>query len=92
MLNNCKNCGRVVLDGNLCPKCSTEHQVQLKVLKEYLTKNPRATLFDITADLDINTRMVLDLVKRGEVSLQRERYCETCGKSISSGTFCEDCR
>lgn len=91
MIQNCQECGRVIINGTLCAKCAESHQGQLKMIKDYLQQNPGATLFDITADLDINTRLVLQLVKSGEITLSGNR-CESCGRSIPRGTVCESCK
>jgi len=98
MLKNCERCGKVFdqeSDENLCSECYLEDKKELKKIKDYLNKNPLASVMDVCEKTGVPQAQILRFVKDGNLKIRDplEGFkCRICGKSISKGTLCDECR
>lgn len=94
---SCKMCGRLFQSygvGN-CPACADEMDKAFVKIKEYLYEHENATIVDVVEGTGVAEKFVLQFLKEGRLSIEGAEdslKCEDCGRSISSGRFCSDCR
>jgi len=98
MLKNCERCGRVFdleNDEVLCPECYIEDKKELKKVKDYLNKNPLASVMDVCEKTAVPQAQILRFINDGNLKIRKplERFkCRLCGKPVSKGNLCEECR
>ena len=98
-VTNCPRCGKMFYpvgkDAKICPECVKEEEQVFETLKEYLRENPGKNMADITADTGISAKKVNKFLREGrlEVTEGMEGFltCMNCGKSITTGKYCNDC-
>lgn len=96
----CKICRRMFqysgYGDKLCPSCKTEDEENFQKVKTYLRDNPGKTLMQTSEDCEVPVERIrawlkderLEYTGAGDTGL----VCEHCGKPITSGTMCEECR
>lgn len=98
-VRNCRKCGKVFnyLGGPpLCVSCRQLDEEDFKRIKEYLYDNPRASLNQVSVELEISVEKIRRFLKDGRLEILSDDgnlilECESCGKSIKSGRYCTDC-
>lgn len=98
-VRNCRKCGRIYnyIGGvPLCPACRQEDENDFKRVKEYLYDNPGASMSQISEELDVSVEKIKRFLKEGRLEIIGDNgnmvlECESCGKSIRTGRFCEEC-
>lgn len=94
-VKQCKQCGRLFesFGAHLCPRCADELEQNFLVVKDYVYDHPDANVFDVAKETGIPEKMVLEFLREGRLSMNTaELDCEECGKPISSGRFCSECK
>ncbi len=98
-LKKCKKCKKIfapTMNSKVCPACIQKEEEQYKIVKDYLWDHPGATILQIHEATGISEKLIQKFVREGRflqingVDLMVE--CERCGKKISSGRFCTECR
>ncbi len=98
-IRNCKRCGRIFnyLGGQqLCYDCRNEDEKIFRKVKEYLYEHPGATISQVSMDLDVSMERIKAYLREGRLEIIDEGgnmvlECESCGKSIRTGRFCDEC-
>lgn len=98
-VRNCRKCGRVFnyLGGSpICPACKELDEQDFKKVKEYLYDNPKATVIQVSTDLEISVEKIKRFLKEGRLEIISNEgnmilECENCGRSINSGRLCKEC-
>ena len=98
-VRNCKKCGKIFsyMGGTpFCQACKQLDEEDFKRVKEFLYKNPGASMTQVSVDLDISVEKIKRFLKDGRLEITSEEgnmflECETCGKAIKSGRFCDEC-
>jgi hypothetical protein len=98
-VRNCRKCGKVYsyLGGSpICPACKQLEEEDFKRIKEYLYDNPRASLNQVSVELDISVEKIKRFLRDGRLEILSDDgnlilECESCGKSIKSGRYCGEC-
>lgn len=80
----------------LCPRCKSEDEEKFKMVKSYLRNNPGKTMHQTAIDCEVEEARIrmwlreerLEYANPGDTGLT----CEKCGKPITSGTICDECR
>lgn len=98
-VRNCRRCGRIfnyIGGAPICPSCKETDEEDFKRVKEYLYKNPGASLSIVSADLEISVEKIRGFLKEGRLEIIGEEgnlvlECEACGKAIKTGRYCDDC-
>jgi rRNA maturation endonuclease Nob1 len=101
MLNvrNCRRCGKIfnyISGAMLCQRCRQLEEEDFKRIKEYLYQNPGSSLSQVSTELDISVERIKRFLKEGRLEIvgNDENFileCESCGRSIKTGRFCNDC-
>jgi flagellar operon protein (TIGR03826 family) len=98
-VRNCRRCGRIynyIGGAPICQLCKEQDEVDFKNVKEYLYKNPGATLSEVSTVLEISVEKIKGYLKEGRLEIINNEgnmvlECETCGKAIRTGRYCESC-
>lgn len=97
-VKSCERCRRLFqyYGGTLmCPDCVQEIDRQFNDVKAYLYDNPGASMEILVEETGVERSYVIRWLKEGRLVMD-ERHaalldCETCGKPIRSGRYCEQC-
>ncbi len=97
-VRNCRKCGRIFnyIGSPICPACKELEEEDFKKIKEYLYDNPKASITQVSSDLDISVEKIKRFLKDGRLEIADDEgnmvlECENCGRSIKSGRYCPDC-
>ena len=98
-VRNCKRCGKLYnyIGGiPICLDCKKADEVDFKRVKEYLYDHPGASMIDVSNILEISMQRIKAYLKEGRLEIVGDDgnmilECESCGRSIRTGRFCEDC-
>ncbi|MFZ5986022.1 MAG: MerR family transcriptional regulator [Bacillota bacterium] len=98
-VRNCKICGKIYnyIGGSpVCQDCRQQDEADFKRVKEYLYDHPGATIFEVSKELEVSVQKIKGYLKEGRLEIVGEEgnmilECESCGKSIKTGRFCNDC-
>ncbi|MCX7841761.1 MAG: MerR family transcriptional regulator [Clostridia bacterium] len=98
-VRNCRRCGKIFnyIGGNpICPSCRELNEQTFKKVKEYLYNNPGATLSEVSTVLEVSVEKIKGYLKEGRLEIigsdsNLVLECESCGKAIRTGRFCDDC-
>ena len=100
-VRNCKNCGRLFnyIGGtyrNLCPVCIDALEDKFQEVKKYVEDNPHCSMNEITEAMDVSPRQIEKWVREERLCFADDSpigiACESCGKMIKSGRFCDVCK
>ena len=98
-IRNCRRCGKIYSHIGrvpLCNDCKQQDEEDFKRVKEYLYEHPKATIYEVSRELDISVQRIKSYLKQGRLEIIGDEGnmvldCELCGKSIKTGRFCEEC-
>lgn len=98
-VRNCKGCNKLFqyLSGvPLCPVCKEELEKKFAEVKEYIYKNPGASIPEVSEANDVSVKQIKQWIREDRLVLSSPSpdgvLCEQCGKPICSGRFCESCK
>lgn len=97
-VKSCERCRRLFqyYGGSfMCPDCIQEIDKQFNTVKAYLYDNPGSSLEKLCEETEVERSYVIRWLREGRLVMD-ERHaslldCETCGKPIRSGRYCETC-
>lgn len=92
----CRKCGNIFRSmGNpLCSNCLNRIEDEFKLIKDFLYKNPNATVQEIANELNIDEKPILNFIKEGRLEMKvadGSVTCDKCGIPITSGRLCKAC-
>jgi flagellar operon protein (TIGR03826 family) len=98
-VRNCRRCGRIynyIGGAPLCLSCKEQDEVDFKKVKEYLYDNPKASLTQVSVELDISVEKIKRFLKDGRLEIAGDEgnlvlECENCGRSVKTGRYCQEC-
>ncbi|MCX7714798.1 MAG: MerR family transcriptional regulator [Clostridia bacterium] len=93
----CKRCNKLYVFGNmqLCNNCLQEIDKSVSVIRKYLEENPGSNICVLSQNTGVPEKDILYLLREGRLvfsDLQITLYCERCGKPISEGKYCGECK
>lgn len=98
-VRNCKGCNRLFqyLSGVvLCPACKDKLEDKFTEVKEYIYKNPGASITEVSEANDVSTKQIKQWVREDRLILSSPSpdgvLCEQCGTPICSGRYCASCK
>jgi len=101
MLQNysCKICGRFFESedaAEYCPVCKKNDEIMYTAVREFLLEKPRSSIFTVTSELKIPVKVIKRFLREDRLEIVESNNnflkCERCGKSISSGYYCRECK
>ena len=94
----CKRCKKMfqhVSGPDICPKCKIKEEEMFQVVKDYLRKNPGASMSTVSEDTEIPVSLIESFLRQGRLEVTADSpialTCETCGVKIYTGRFCARC-
>lgn len=95
-LRNCPMCGRTFAyqGRNICNKCLEKEDDDYAIVRRYVRDNPGASVAEVAEATQIDEEKILQFLRDGRLITRGMSYttlCERCGKTISSGKFCDSC-
>lgn len=98
-LRNCPRCGKLFahIGRPICNRCIEEEEEEFKVVKEYIYKNPGATVFEVSDATGVSVDKIMRFLREERLEISSENSnlileCEKCGTPIKTGRYCEQCR
>jgi protein-arginine kinase activator protein McsA len=96
-LRNCRKCQKlfISISGRLiCQECYEVEEEKYDRILKYLGTHPDASIKEICEATQNSEESVVELVKKGKITLNVSVVyrCEICGKKITSGKACPECR
>lgn len=97
-VKNCMKCKKIFqyLSGPpLCPNCREQEEKDFQKVKDYLREHPRATITEVSEELEISVEKITRYLKEGRLEIAPGSAiileCERCGSPITTGRFCNAC-
>jgi flagellar operon protein (TIGR03826 family) len=96
-LRNCPECGRIFgyMGRNLCPDCMNKEEEEFQTVRKYVRDHPGAGVFEVAEATGIDEEKILQFLRDGRLQsrgFQNTLECERCGKKITAGRYCDNCR
>ncbi len=98
-VKNCKDCGRLfnyVTGPKLCPACRELLEEKFQEVKKYIEENPKANISDISNELEVEMSQIQQWIREERLVFTADSVvtieCESCGKFIRTGRFCDQCK
>jgi len=98
-LRNCIRCGKVFAYtyNPVCNKCLEQEEEEFKRVKEYIYENPGSTVFEVSDATEISVEKIMKFLREERLELSSDNTnllleCESCGRPIKSGRYCEECK
>lgn len=93
----CKRCGAIYQNrsGSYCEKCFKEMDEKYVLIRDYLYDNPNATPKEVMDETGVEESIILLFLKEGRLQMKSAEgliRCEKCGKPITHGNLCDNCR
>lgn len=96
---SCKGCGRLfnrMGNQRLCTNCLKKMEDKFVEVKKYVRENPNIGIKELSEAMDVSTRQITQWVREERLIFSEDSPiglpCESCGKSIKTGRFCELCK
>ncbi|MCL2741768.1 MAG: MerR family transcriptional regulator [Oscillospiraceae bacterium] len=96
-VRNCKRCNKIFnyLSGPIvCIECKEAEEKSFMRIKEYLYENPKATMQEISTECDISVTLIEKYIREGRLEIASASFsltCISCGRPITTGSFCNSC-
>lgn len=96
-LKNCPECGKLFVfrSRNLCPECIEKEETFFQEVERYLKAHPGATIPEVARNTSVPEEKIIAFLKDGRLIASGDGMlikCERCGRRITSGRFCDECR
>ncbi len=97
-VSQCKKCARLYQPlGNApyCPTCMEELESNFDLVKAYIYEHPSANAVEISQETGVPEKDIFYFLKEGRLSVSENSgmlLCESCGRSITTGRFCDSCK
>ncbi len=102
-LARCKRCGKIfnqVIEKEICPACLEEEEEEFQKVKGFFREHPRARLEEASQKTGVDKKTIMQFLKEGrlqrvlpeEEALEEGLFCERCGRPISQGKLCVECK
>lgn len=98
-VTNCRSCGNLFnyLSGPpLCPVCRKKLEEKFQSTKNYIRENPGANINQISEECKVSIPQLKKWVREERLTFADNSpvgiECESCGKMIRTGRFCNDCK
>lgn len=97
-VRTCRGCKRIFnyLTGPiLCPACREALEEKFQEVKKYIREHKGTTILEVSEACDVEASQVKQWLREDRLELSEDSSilltCESCGKPIRSGRYCEAC-
>ena len=97
-VRNCKKCKKLFnYDGDpLCPTCAKEMEDKFYEVRDYIYKNPTASMSMVAEENEIPIQQIKKWVRQERLIFSKDSGisidCESCGRPILTGRYCKECQ
>lgn len=95
---NCRRCGKMfgyTSGMPICDACKRKDEEDFQRVRQYLKENPGARMREVAEACEVSVEKVTRYLREGRLEIKEGANivleCESCGRSIKSGRFCESC-
>lgn len=95
---NCRRCGRMFgyMGGiPICDHCKQKDEEDFQKVRQYLKEQPGASMKEVSEACEVSVEKITRFLREGRLEVREGANlvleCESCGKSIKTGRFCENC-
>lgn len=97
-VRNCRICGNIfnyVVGPVMCPACRQKLEEKFQEVKNYIRENKGVKIPEVAKACDVDANQIRQWLRENRLELSAESadglLCESCGKPIRSGRFCDKC-
>ena len=96
-IRNCSRCNQVFLyqGRGICPACQAEEEREFDKLRDFLEKQPEASLEEVSQATGVPVNRILAFLRDGRLISKDPALgglrCQVCGAPVTSGRFCPSC-
>ena len=80
----------------ICPQCKEAEEAIFQKVKKFVQDNKKATMEEISAECGVEAKKIKQWIREERLFFTDDSpvkiSCEICGKQISSGRFCPQCK
>lgn len=98
-IRNCRGCGKLfnyIGGASLCAACKEEVELKFQQVKQYIESNKNALITQIAEDNDVSLQQIRQWIREERLVFSDDSVigieCESCGKTIKTGRFCDACK
>lgn len=98
-IKTCNYCHRIfnsATGSSTCPNCFSRIEGKFKEVKQFIRKNPRATIVEVSEACEVTIGQVRDWIKDERIEYTKGSKigieCEKCGVTILTGKYCDKCK
>ena len=98
-VRNCRSCGRLfnyMGERRFVRRVRKSFEEKFQEVKAFLEENPNSSVETVAEELDVSVKQIRQWIREERLSLSVAGadgiVCETCGKPIRTGRFCEKCK
>ncbi|MBU3803400.1 MAG: MerR family transcriptional regulator [Candidatus Cellulosilyticum pullistercoris] len=95
----CRNCRKMfqyITGPELCLQCKEAEEEMFQKVKTYLREHPGANMYEINQETGVSVKLIEKFLHDGRLEVSSHSpivlTCERCGKQITTGRFCSDCK
>ena len=93
---SCKKMFQYITGPELCPKCKQGEEEMFQKVKEYLREHPGANMYEVNQETGVSATLIEKFLRQGRLQVASDSplalTCERCGKRITTGRYCHDCK
>lgn len=97
-VRNCRSCGCIfnyIAGQVICPACREKLEKKFQEVKEYIRENKGVGIQQVAEACEVDPGQIRQWLREERLELSEDSgaylICESCGKPIRSGRFCEKC-
>lgn len=98
-VRNCRKCGRLfnyIAGPTSCPACQKALEDKFHEVRKYIQQHGKADMKQICEDCGVDTAQIQMWIRQERLQFSDDSpikvSCEMCGKMISGGRFCPECK
>ena len=99
-IRNCRSCGKMIQYKGfglpICPQCLKILDEKFRDVKDYLKKNPNATITELAEEVEVPVTQINQWIREERLVFSKDSPigidCEGCGTMIKSGRYCPTCK
>lgn len=80
----------------ICPECKNKFEEKFHEVREYIMDHSGASIAQVAKDCNVAIPKIKDWIREERIHLSDEREaffnCESCGRMIPVGNFCNTCK
>ena len=100
-IRKCSRCGKlfnILVPGEIfCPDCKKKSEEEFRIVKNFVWDHPGVTIHQVSEETGVDKKYIKQWLREDRLQLSDdavdlELTCERCGKPITSGRYCPECR